>query len=180
MPEAHGLRYCYEPHYQNNVRISIFKERLLLYLDTRGLVDGLLYQQSRVACPREHPGGNLKSATGHMLHHPAVRKTVKLSKVTWPKDYVWEGTCRYMRKESIFTWSFQHCSVAMAFRGLRKINLGERTPVHAVAATLQTLSFRCTFFLPLTCTFVELDCPQLVQGKYSMGFFFFFPFFHFF
>lgn len=57
MPEAHGFRYCYEPHYQNNVRIStVYKETITTILRHRGLVDGLLYQQSRIALSKRAPG----------------------------------------------------------------------------------------------------------------------------
>lgn len=113
-----------------------------------------------------------------MLHHPAVRKTVKLS------HHLAQGLCMrghlpLREKESIFSWSFQHCSVAMAFRGLRKINLGRKDTSSCSSSNITNALFHVLFFFSLTCTFVELDCPQLVQGKYSMGFFFF-PFLPFF
>lgn len=147
------------------------KKRLLLYFRHRGLVDGLLYQQSRIALSKRAPGWQFRSATGHMLHHPAVRKTVKLSR------HLAQGLCMrghlpLREKESIFSWSFQHCSVAMAFRGLRKINLNSDTS-SCSSSNITNALFHVLFFFSLTCTFVELDCPQLVQGKYSMGFFFF-------
>ena len=125
--------------------------------------------------PREHPGGNLQSATGHICYSPAVQKTVRLT-CHLTQGLFMRGHLPLHKKEGIFNWSFQHCSVAMAFGGLRKLIWEERTPVPAVAATLQTI-FLVYFFFSLTCTFVVLDCPQLVQGKYSMVFFPFFLFF---
>lgn len=75
------------------------------------------------------------------------------------------------KKESIFNWAFQHCSVATAFGGLRKINLGRKDTSSCSSSNITNDLLRALFFLS-TCTFVVLDCPQLVQGKYSIFFFF--------
>lgn len=67
MPEVHGLRYYYKPHYQRNVRISmVFKEMITTILRHGGLVDGLLYQQSRIALAKRAP--RWQSSVSHWSH----------------------------------------------------------------------------------------------------------------
>lgn len=149
MSEVHGLRYYYKPHYQRNVRISmVFKEMITTILRHRGLVDGLLYQQSRIALAyqtREHPGGNLKSATGHTRHNPPVRKTVRLSCHLTQGLFMREHLPLHW-KEGIFNWSFQHCSVAMAFGGLRKIILGRKDTSSCSSSNITNDLSRVLFF----------------------------------
>ena len=50
------------------------------------------------------------------------------------------------KKESIFNWAFQHCSVSMAFGGLRKINLGRKDTSSCSSSNITNDLLRVLFF----------------------------------
>lgn len=125
--------------------------------------------------PREHPGGNLQSATGHIRHSPAVRKTVRLT-CHLTQGLFMRGHLPLHKKEGIFNWSFQHCSVAMAFGGLRKINLGRKDTSSCSSSNITNDLSRVLFFFPHL-HICSTGLPPTGTRKIFYGFFPFLPFF---
>ena len=98
---------------------------------------GILGQGSNPACNFDLPLATnfISQQSGRLWNSVA----------TWLKGYlIWEHAVTKVR--GISNWLSQHCLVAMAFKAQDKLIWEEKTPVHAIAGTLEMI-FLVHFFL---------------------------------